>query len=189
MQWRRGQLDIVDDDQAQVTLFKRVLPKFRISLEASLAVPMDDVIGTILDHTGGDCGPILTLAGLQLVESVDQANSLDAADLCPAMFPMHSLWLVFDIPPMLLCPCDNPDHPHEPFPVHALHMSWLDVSTVVLDLLDCAAHESVTEVWDTGDTEVGHCPVLDRAGAGRLIAGVGVVLDQHPEEDEAPDYL
>lgn len=37
---------------------------------------------------------------------------------------------------------------------------------------------------DTADEEVGHCPVLDRAGAGRLLAGIGTVLSQYPGEDD-----
>jgi hypothetical protein len=89
---------------------------------------------------------------------------------------------------MLMCPCDNPADVHEPFPVHAMHMSCESGSVVIIDLIDITATTCLTEAWDTGDDESTHCTVLDRSGAGRLLAGMGNSLYGHLEPDTNEDF-
>lgn len=75
--------------------------------------------------------------------------------------------------------------------VQLLRMIWLDPTVVVIDMFDTATGNMYTETWSTdpaGDNC--HQLVLDRAGAGRLLAGIGAALGSHPEppDDEDADF-
>ena len=88
------------------------------------------------------------------------------------MFPASEMWIGLSMPVRLSV---SDAHFPEPMPanIQLVHVLFVRPNLIALDLFSGAHQHPFTEVWSSESFDVHHCPVLDRAGAGRLVAAIG----------------
>lgn len=154
----------------------RVLPKWDVR-PAMVAATIDGMVEYLASLTDGDTGDVRVLAARTLTRVALLASSDEEIELCSAALGgAGDTWFMLERPAILAVDLGE-HHTDEAVsaPIQLIQVRWIDPTMFDVLLFDLDSATAYMESWST-ESDEHHAAILDRAGAGRFLAAVGVVL-------------